>query len=395
MRRGLGLLFPALLAALLACAETPAGLPGPGGPGAGDDATAADSGEASDADPGRDAATVDAGSTGRDASAGDLGAGVDAGAPPDAGFPLDGGEVPDAGLGRFGRWSTLAPLPDAQQETAVVALDGRVHVIGGFDGRRAMTARVSVYDPGVDAWSLGVALPEPLHHANAAVVEGRIWILGYLVANFEAQGAMWSWAPGEAAWRSEGTMPGTARGASGVAVLGGAIYVVGGQDGGRTTGASDRFDPATGRWEALPPIPTPANHLVAGAIGGLVYAVGGRGAGISAHTREVWALDPNGRSWSPRAAMPTSRAGCAGAVIGGRLVVIGGEGNPAPGSRGVFAEVEAYDPVADAWLELARMRTPRHGMGAAAIGGAVYVPGGGTEAGFDMSAVHEALEPPP
>ncbi len=374
MRRGLELLLPALLA----CAQTPAG-PGPGR----DAAAFADLGPRADAGPTDVGPGVDAGEP------------ADAGADPDGGEVADGGEVPDAGLGRFGRWSMLAPLPDAQQETAVVALEGRVHVIGGFDGRGAMTARVSIFDPGADAWSLGVELPEPLHHANAAVVDGRIWILGYLVAGFAARGAMWSWAPGEAAWRGEGTMPGTARGASGIAVLDGLVYVIGGQDGGRTTAASDRFDPGLGRWEALPPIPTPANHLVAGGIGDRVYAVGGRGAGISAHTREVWALEPVSRSWSARAAMPTSRAGCAGAVVGGRLVVIGGEGNPAPGSSGVFAEVEAYDPTADAWVELARMRTPRHGMGAAALGGVVYVPGGGTVAGFGMSPVHEALEPPP
>ena len=35
---------------------------------------------------------------------------------------------------RAAAWSTRAPLPEARQELAVAALDGRVYVIGGFRG---------------------------------------------------------------------------------------------------------------------------------------------------------------------------------------------------------------------------------------------------------------------
>jgi hypothetical protein len=44
---------------------------------------------------------------------------------------------------------------------------------------------------------------------------------------------------------------------------------------------------------------------------------------------------------------------------------------------GVFAEKEASDPQADRWATPPPMRTPRHGTGAAAVGGVIGIPAGG------------------
>ena len=39
------------------------------------------------------------------------------------------------------------------------------------------------------------------------------------------------------------------------------------------------------------------------------------------------------------------------------------------------------------------MRTPRHGIGAAAVGNRIYVPGGGTQPGYASTNVNEAYVP--
>ena len=58
----------------------------------------------------------------------------------------------------------------------------------------------------------------------------------------------------------------------------------------------------------------------------------------------------------------------------------------------VFGQNEGYDPQRDAWEQYAPMPTPRHGLGAAVIGDAIYVAGGGVVMGGDVqSAVHEAF----
>jgi hypothetical protein len=41
--------------------------------------------------------------------------------------------------------------------------------------------------------------------------------------------------------------------------------------------------------------------------------------------------------------------------------------------------VEAYDTVDDTWTSLTPMEVPRHGTGAVALGGRIWIPGGGVK----------------
>jgi N-acetylneuraminic acid mutarotase len=83
----------------------------------------------------------------------------------------------------------------------------------------------------------------------------------------------------------------------------------------------------------------------------------------------------------------------AGVVLDGKLYVFGGEGNAAEES-GVFAEAEVYDPATDAWEVLTPMATPRHGTGAAALDGVIYVPAGATEQALGAVDTNDAFHPP-
>jgi hypothetical protein len=67
--------------------------------------------------------------------------------------------------------------------------------------------------------------------------------------------------------------------------------------------------------------------------------------------------------------------------------VVGGEG-----SNRVFGQNEAYDLKQDTWEQYAPMPTPRHGLGAAAIGRTLYVAGGGAVMGGGIqTSIHEAF----
>ena len=53
-----------------------------------------------------------------------------------------------------------------------------------------------------------------------------------------------------------------------------------------------------------------------------------------------------------------------------------------------------WDPLADRWEAHTPMLTPRHGMGAVVLGGAIYVAGGGPQMGGGVkSAINEAFSP--
>ncbi|MEZ4474922.1 MAG: kelch repeat-containing protein [bacterium] len=167
---------------------------------------------------------------------------------------------------------------------------------------------------------------------------------------------------------------GRVRGAAGVAVVDGQIYLVGGLGGGRAVALVDRYDPVADAWTALPDLPTPRDHMAAGAVAGRVVIAGGREADIDSHVARVDVFDPATGRWATASPMPTSRGGTAAAVLDGWLYVIGGEGNRAAPS-GVFSAVEAWEAATDRWVVLPAMPNPRHGMAAAALDGRIYVPG--------------------
>lgn len=280
------------------------------------------------------------------------------------------------------------------QETAVVAVAGRLYVLGGFDASLGVVAAVQVFDPATCAWSEGPALPRAVHHANATVIGTTIWITGAMEGlTFDSVGHVWSWDTAAAtAWTEHAAMPaGTPRGASIAGAIGATIYIAGGLRDGAVAEVS-ALDTATGTWStAVPALPAIRDHGCGAVVGDTLYVIGGRAGAINALTGSVEAYTPGG-TWVTRAAMPTPRGGAACGVIGERILVVGGEGNPAT-ATGVFAEVEAYTPSTDTWETLTSMVSPRHGMGAAVIGGRLYVPGGADAQGFAAVATHEVFTP--
>lgn len=286
-------------------------------------------------------------------------------------------------------WRALPALPVPQQENAVVALGGKIYAIGGFGPSSQATTAVAVFDPQTKSWSAAAPLPQALHHVNAAVVGNRIFVVGGLAAgSFGAIGTTAVYDPSTNAWTPKATMPaGTERGSSFVGAIGNVVYVAGGL---RTASVSDvsSYDTVKDTWSGpLAPLPVPRDHGMSAVVDGKLYAIGGRAA---TNFPYVDAFDPVTGTWTPRAPMPTSRGGAMAAYAKGVVVVAGGENNAAR-DDGMFVETEAYDPAKNTWFSLPNMRTPRHGTGAAAVDGVVYVPGGGVVPGFGQTAIFEGL----
>jgi N-acetylneuraminic acid mutarotase len=348
----------------------------------GDDGDFSASGQGTDADPSTgDATSSQTNETGEtSSSSGDT----------DASDASDGGDGPEPS-GPDGEWQTRASLSEPRQETGVAALGGEVYVIGGFTAA-GLSPRVEVYDPGADTWRTVADFPDAgVHHANTAAVAGRLFVASYLSGNaFGAVGRTFSYDPSLDEWSEHAQMPvGTERGGSGVAVLGDTIYVLGGMRGIATVGDAWTYDTANDVWMPIEALPGPRDHLVAAGVDGKVYAIGGRADGIEAHVAHVDVYDPQTDAWSPGPPMPTSRGGMAAAVVSHWIFVAGGEGN-VDDPDGVFSQFEVLDTVRGVWSTLTPMPMPRHGMGAAAVDGVVYVPGGADEQAFGAVATHEA-----
>ncbi len=286
-----------------------------------------------------------------------------------------------------GVWKTRSPLPAPRQEVASALLDGRIYILGGLGSGGGR--RVEVYDIASDAWSRGPDLPRGHHHGSAAALGGRIYSIGgFALAGIVFSTPMdevWSLEPGSGQWLERARLP-RPRGSLVSLALGGRIYAIGGRDAFDSFSDVDIYDPVSDEWTSGPPLPAAVDHLAAAVWEGKIYAVGGRltrNAAFLSNSAALHVFDPDEGSWTRLSPMPTPRSGHAAAAIGGFMLVMGGE------IPGVFGENEAYDPAADRWLELPSLPTPRHGLGVQAWAGSVFAAAGGTVAGLETSSANE------
>jgi N-acetylneuraminic acid mutarotase len=302
----------------------------------------------------------------------------------DTGGPGDPTAPPTGGSG--GSWASLAPMTEPRQEVGVAVVQNRIFVAGGFRGDGSTARTLEAYDVSANAWTVLAPMPAAVNHPGAAAVNGRVYVIGGALGSGASTDAVQEYDPLRNDWGLKTPMP-TARNAVVTGVHGGRIYVAGGTPGGRELAA---YDPAADRWESLPLMPTPRNHLAGGIVGDRFFAIGGRPPNTLAVNE---AFDVVTRTWLGRAAMPTGRSGQGAAVVRGCVYVMGGEGNSAR-TDGVFPHNQVYDPRSDGWTTLEPMPTPRHGIGAAAIGDRIFVPGGATVQGFGATAAHEVYTVP-
>jgi Kelch motif protein len=110
--------------------------------------------------------------------------------------------------------------------------------------------------------------------------------------------------------------------------------------------------------------------------------------------RSVDRYNPRTRRWAQLPRMRQARGGIASVRLrDGRIVVFGGEQLGPGGST--IRQVEVYEPGARRWRRLPRMRTPRHGLGGAALGNRVFALEGGPRPGFHFSSALEFLDVTP
>ena len=116
--------------------------------------------------------------------------------------------------------------------------------------------------------------------------------------------------------------------------------------------------------------------------------MGGRFLSPGAVSAALERFDPVTGGWERLPAMPTARGGQGAAMVGGRLVVAGGE-DPS----GTYGQVESYDLAGQSWSALPPMLTPRHGLSVERVGAQLLALVGGTAFGVAPSTVAQSLTP--
>jgi len=310
-------------------------------------------------------------------------------------------------LKETGIWNTQTPLPAPTQEVGSVACNGKAYVLGGIIGQNSQgvidTNKAWAYDPNAKTWAPSADYPgQSVDHPGAACLDGIVYLIGGLVRAGAAVKTIYAYDPGSNSWSQKADLP-QARGAAGVAVYGGKIYVAGGLGSVPKGPYADQvelyvYDPATNTWATKAPMPTGRDHLIFKEAGGKIYAIGGRTAvTIQSMTNANEVYDPATDTWKGAAdgiaPMPTPRAAMAAGTLHGQIQIWGGEGAPCPSigpncfttTQGVNAQGEMFDPKTNTWISIADELTPRHGTDGAMINDQLYVPGGAVHQGNAVS----------
>lgn len=310
-----------------------------------------------------------------------------------------------------GEWQRFAPIGQgAIYENGVASVGTDVYIVGGisFDTNNTVQSvnTVQVYDTVANAWTLANGLPLPINHPNVASVDGRLYVLGGILGSFMATASSWpavanawSYDPWNDTWTALADLPGPKASAA-VGVYNSSVYLAGGMTYQAVTVADAltsvwSYDTASDAWRTdYPDLPEGRQHVGGAVVGHTLYVVGGRTLNRTLVRDTVFALDLDdvGAGWQTRSPLPTARGGLACAALDGRIYCAGGE-NPDLGGYGVYEQTEAYDVATDTWEELAPMALPRHGTGAAAVGGKVYIPGGGVITATNPVRILDAFVP--
>lgn len=308
-------------------------------------------------------------------------------------------------------WSSSIPLPLAVQEIYPCAHEGRLYLAGGLQAQNgrivgAASAHHS-WAPGEAQWRAEPSLPMPRHHPHMISFKGRLLAL----AGFESPADRVQWHIQNTGWvmsadgqNWDGFAPLPAPAAE--AVIGitgdGSLHLAGGrtwkQDG-RTGTWNDHIDSdhhfvladLNGSWERAAPCPYKRNSTAGGVIDGALHVVGGRQVG-GGNLSHHTVYDVREDRWREAAPMPQAQGGLAAASLGGKLYAFGGE--YFDNGSGVYPESWVYDPASDSWTSLPDMPHPRHGLGAVTLGGQIYVIGGALKAsGVETTPLVDVFTP--
>ena len=283
-------------------------------------------------------------------------------------------------------WVAGSPLPEPRTEVAAAPLGGRIVVVGGFLASGGNSRRVDSYDPARDAWDRLPDLPVSVDHAAAASWRGRVVVVGGYGEDRAPLRAAFLFDGNR--WRALPRPPEERAAAAAAATADGRVWIVGGRTRSGLAQNALSLDLRTLRWRTVSG-PRPREHLAATALGGRVYALGGRLAGYDTNLAVVESYDPARNRWSRLPDLPDARGGTGAAALAGRIVSVGGE-SPA----GTNATVWTFSRGAGRWQRVPDLPTPRHGLGVVALRGRVWVIAGGPKPGLTVSGAVESLRLP-
>jgi N-acetylneuraminic acid mutarotase len=295
-----------------------------------------------------------------------------------------------------GNWEALKTKndPGGRSECSMAAVNGKLYLFGG-DGDEPQP--VECFDPKTLTWKKLAVAPIVMHHFQVVAYGSKVYTLEAFSSggfpNQEPMANVYIYDTEKDTWEKGGEMPASRRRAgAGAALYNGKLYLVAGIQHGHSSGTTNMFDvydPATGKWAALPDAPHIRDHSFAAVIGDKLYTAGGRNTSFrdpanklnffSQVVLDVDCYDFKTGTWSTLPAkLPLGTGGGALVALDDKLYYLGGERatateNNAPRKSTFFLNLALPG---SQWQETDSLKQARNGVAAAVLNGKIYVAGG-------------------
>ena len=133
------------------------------------------------------------------------------------------------------RWVVAASMPLASNHTTTLEHGGKIYVFGGqkgYDGALVPSAKVQIYDPATNRWTLGANMPDARSHTAHSTFEygGRAYVLGGEREHNAAKSSVFRYDFAANRWDALNDLP-DRRFSATADVVGGKVLLVGGYDG--------------------------------------------------------------------------------------------------------------------------------------------------------------------
>jgi N-acetylneuraminic acid mutarotase len=231
-------------------------------------------------------------------------------------------------------WTPLTPLPTAVRNALGVYAEGKVFILGG-ENLTGVTNLVQIYTIASAAWSSGAPMPGSRQQMGGGYYNGKIYIVGgYSTAStVSASNQTWEYSIASNSWQVKANMPSNVSG-PGYGIVYGHLYIIGGRD---ETGATlltmHNYDIGANSWSTAAPLLTAINYPGSAVYNNRIWVFGGGAPFRSNETSEpespeayafTQVYDPATDLWQYAPSQNVARSFQAGAVVGNKIISVGG-----------------------------------------------------------------------
>ena len=218
-------------------------------------------------------------------------------------------------------WIRLSDMNSAHTAGAYAETGGKIFAIGGSQNPTSL----EIYDPVLDQWIAGPAVPQPVKYCSAISLNGVIYVVGCRISDTNSD-RIFAYDSLSQTWSEKNNMP-TARHAASLVVLDGKIWAMGGWTGQPSnvpTNKVEIYDPITNTWSNGPSLDIAKAWTSAWVIDGNIHVAGGNGNQGGNYRSEVLRLDAGTNQWVQVSILPEQKAYAGYAQIEGMIFQVSG-----------------------------------------------------------------------